>query len=85
MAKSKDNVIDVLNSVSLDDVLEVQLKIDLYVRFLLGSHSKEGGRGAKNPARRPQKGRPITKGLEGETFRRERCAWEGRQSSGARR
>ena len=54
-----------MNSLPLDDVLEVQQKIDLYAGILLGSYSKEGGRGAKNPARRPQKGRPTTKDSRG--------------------
>ena len=37
MAKSKDNVSDILKSVSLDEAPKVQRKIDLYARFLLGS------------------------------------------------
>ena len=61
MAKAKDNVSDILKSVSLNEALEVQQKIDLYVRFFLASYSKESGGGAKNPASPPQKGRPRTK------------------------
>ena len=83
MMKSKDNISDILKSVSLDEALEVQRKIDLYARLLLGSYSKEGESGAKNPAHPPQKGRPRTKDSRGKTFRGERCAWEGRQPSGA--
>ena len=47
MAKSNDNVRDILKSVSLDETLEVQRKTDLYAMFLLGSYSREGGGGAK--------------------------------------
>ena len=65
MAKSKDDVSDILKSVSLDEALEVQRKMDLHARFLLGSYSKEGGGGAKNPARPTQKRRPRTKDSRG--------------------
>ena len=63
MAKSNDNVRDILKSVSLDETLEVQRKTDLYAMFLLGSYSREGGGGAKSCT--PSSGREIkNKGLE---------------------
>ena len=65
MAKSKDNVSDIFNSVSLDEALEIQQKNGLYARFLLGSCSEEGGGGAKNPARPVQKGKRRTKDSRG--------------------
>ena len=65
MTKSKDNISDILKSVSLDEALEVQRKIGLYAPFLLGSYSKEGGGGAENPTYPPQKGRPRTKDSRG--------------------
>ena len=51
-----DIIGDILDSVSLDEALEVQRKIGLYARFLLGSYAKEGGDGTKNLHAHPRKG-----------------------------
>ena len=50
-----------MKSVSLIEAFEVQRKIDLYARFLLGSYCKDGGGGTKSFAHPPQKGRPRAK------------------------
>ena len=49
-------------------------------QFFLDSYSKEGGGGANNPARPPQKGRPKTKDSRGRLLgENDVRAWEGRQ------
>jgi len=57
MAKSKDNVTDILRSVSPAQALEIQGDIDEYVRFRLGRELGETG-GYGNPTNVPKKGRP---------------------------
>lgn len=64
MAKSKENVGDIMRSVPLHQALSVQVKIDDFLGYLL-KETAGGTGGPKNPGQAPKKGRPKKDGKEG--------------------
>lgn len=70
MANSEETVWAILRSVPLDQALEVQDKVENYLKFLLSPHGGYGGGGGlKHPERPPQKRRPKTKDPGGKRVR----------------
>ena len=55
MAKSKENVSEILKAVPFDKALMIQNELDKYVRFLFANPDADK---LKNPAQVPKQGRP---------------------------
>eukprot|EP00903_Cladosiphon_okamuranus_P020047 g18414.t1 len=65
MAKSKENVGEIMKAVSSDQALHIQAQVDNYVRYLLAD--ADGDTKAKNPAPVKPPGRPKGQGASSQT------------------
>ena len=70
MAKSKENVTDIMRSVSLDQAEAIQKQLGAYVHIILKS-SLGGDSEPRNPAPPPQKGRPRKNDSRGKPLQTE--------------
>eukprot|EP00903_Cladosiphon_okamuranus_P014063 g13071.t1 len=67
MAKSKENVGEILKAVPFDQALHIQAEVDKYVRYLLADADADGDTKTKNPAPVKPPGRPKGQGASSQT------------------